>query len=947
MVSTEMLLTIDARMRLATGTPDEPFGNKHVLLCGDFFQLPPVFGTPLYRALDASTRANASDMDRRAAALWGTFDVFVEFTAQRRTADPAFGSILSLLRKGVARRVRDEDWLRVLHYNVTHRSDPDTAQRPIATAVTAAAAQVTDAGMRAAPAAEAISSVVADGVTGNPGPSNTQHRPSIPRDVVASLALLNEQAVRNADDVAARISAPNTTVLAGTWAHVHEYNAAHVAQWRAINGGVRIWATHHRSAAGMGNETARSRAPARRAGVRAAALAAEVAAGAAADGPTRMQVDGGRGAAVSDAVVEDDVNDGVVAVGEGADMAHRVERLGDIRAQQQVRENVMSIDQQERLALLRYVRQFGTTDSGNDGDGAAATLMRRRRKTIKADGSTLPALLELSVGCRVMLLSNLATPLGAVNGALGTVRGFLYSGATPPDDSEREATEQRAATAPPRLPIVLVQFDKFDGASFDPNEPRVVPICPVPTSICVGRHRYIRTQIPLCVAKATTIHKAQGQSLDSVCVDTRRFFKPCMAYVAISRARFLRQLWLLHEFASVAAFADVPREIEREYTRLRAMMEERQRGGAAEGINMHTSARDASLLTRADVNPGAAPPPSVTATNARHLSMAVRGPTINAAAVAAALAAPVGMQQLAQQAPSRVSTLFHAPPPPPPPLATAAVRHAEGGHTSAPQSNMSRHVPPAMSSTSINPDEQTMQMAASTLAATRQREREALQRLMMQQPAGNEQRGQLQQFQQQQSGLLAATRQQERATLQQWMRRNQPPAPSVATATSVVVARRADAAAFATGPRSVQGRGRDAGAAATAQFDTQVAAAEAGGYGYSFVEICHSQLFVPFICAVLHVVHPDIGLVRAAVAHRLGGAAWDRLITSYASEFALQGITADNVAWVRRPGTSNPYMDAAEQERLLEPMAGSAYVTWEVYHQFVLVSPVFFQMLHA
>ena len=138
-----------------------------------------------------------------------------------------------------------------------------------------------------------------------------------------------------------------------------------------------------------------------------------------------------------------------------------------------------------------------------------------------------------------------------------------------------------------------------------------------------------------------------------------------------------------------------------------------------------------------------------------------------------------------------------------------------------------------------------------------------------------------------------------------------------------------------------------------------MALAEANIPGYSLANTEHSRLFVPFLCAVLDVRSPSIDTVQAAVHRALGASAWTYLVATYAAEFAVRRITQATVAWDRGrgPTSRDPYMGAAEQQRLLEPRTEllldadghplPIHVTDPVYAQWHTVSPVFFAMLHV
>ncbi len=70
-----------------------------------------------------------------------------------------------------------------------------------------------------------------------------------------------------------------------------------------------------------------------------------------------------------------------------------------------------------------------------------------------------------------------------------------------------------------------------------------------------GEPVVIATNFPVSLAWAMTIHKAQGATLDQVRVDLRRIWEPGQAYVALSRARDPRRLFV-EGWSPSAIFAD-------------------------------------------------------------------------------------------------------------------------------------------------------------------------------------------------------------------------------------------------------------------------------------------------------------------------------------------------------------------------------------------------------
>ena len=153
-----------------------------------------------------------------------------------------------------------------------------------------------------------------------------------------------------------------------------------------------------------------------------------------------------------------------------------------------------------------------------------ATYVGRGVKKATANKAMcLPRFLFLSRGARVMLRHNLWTEAGLVNGAMGTVHDIIYK----PD------------TRPGTLPaVVLVKFDNYTGPSCLESEERVVPICSRKSEWFVRGMQKSRTQLPLNLAWAMTIHKSQGSTLDKAVIDVGKSEKCSgLAYVALSRVK--------------------------------------------------------------------------------------------------------------------------------------------------------------------------------------------------------------------------------------------------------------------------------------------------------------------------------------------------------------------------------------------------------------------------
>jgi ATP-dependent DNA helicase PIF1 len=195
-------------------------------------------------------------------------------------------------------------------------------------------------------------------------------------------------------------------------------------------------------------------------------------------------------------------------------------------------------------AIKGDTRKFDAIDGG--------TMQNIEQRTNLLQHCMAPQQLELKVGAQVMLIKNMDDTL--VNGSLGKVIRFMDEKtfdfydkdedefrAMEEAGSEDEMTGKRrqilnairsmSAVSTSTL-YPLVRFALADGTSRDLLCVREDWKVELPN----GEVTASRSQVPLILAWALTIHKAQGQTLDRVKVNLSKVFEKGQSYVALSRA---------------------------------------------------------------------------------------------------------------------------------------------------------------------------------------------------------------------------------------------------------------------------------------------------------------------------------------------------------------------------------------------------------------------------
>lgn len=206
--------------------------------------------------------------------------------------------------------------------------------------------------------------------------------------------------------------------------------------------------------------------------------------------------------------------------------------------------------------LVGDVRTFEARDGG--------TIVDKTQRDKLLSNCMAPETIQLKKGAQVMLIKNIDESL--VNGSLGKVIGFMSEttfdayhendgefsstqGGTLADGADDLSKKQERARGRITENLLgsttqtwpVVRFTISDGTTRDLLCQRELWKVELPD----GEVQASRSQVPLILAWALSIHKAQGQTLERVKVDLGKVFEKGQAYVALSRATSMQGLQVL------------------------------------------------------------------------------------------------------------------------------------------------------------------------------------------------------------------------------------------------------------------------------------------------------------------------------------------------------------------------------------------------------------------
>ena len=175
-------------------------------------------------------------------------------------------------------------------------------------------------------------------------------------------------------------------------------------------------------------------------------------------------------------------------------------------------------------------------------------------KAESKDAGNLSKTFPACLGARVMLTRNIWNPVGLVNGAQGTVYDIGWAAGADPEKD------------PPM--VFMIAFEGYTGPPYvtehgeelrDGSGRPVVPILRVRQDFTLKNQMCSRTQFPLVVSYAITVHKSQGVTLPRVVCDiSDPEFATGLSYVAVSRVSKLEGLMFDTPFERARVYREPP-----------------------------------------------------------------------------------------------------------------------------------------------------------------------------------------------------------------------------------------------------------------------------------------------------------------------------------------------------------------------------------------------------
>ncbi len=204
--------------------------------------------------------------------------------------------------------------------------------------------------------------------------------------------------------------------------------------------------------------------------------------------------------------------------------------------------------------LSTEVRKIIAVDKKHHGGKVYKLKFPRSKET-----TFQPRELHIGVGARVMLKTNLDVKDGLCNSSIGTVV-HIHDGKLPLGQPE----------------CIYIRFDDEKVGqglrkthSYPEGIPKEsVPITPLSFMLTRGKgNKIMRSQYPLILAWAGTIHSSQGRTLENVVVSMDRIFAKGQAYVALSRVTSSNGLYLINfnsrkiycDESIIGCYADMPK----------------------------------------------------------------------------------------------------------------------------------------------------------------------------------------------------------------------------------------------------------------------------------------------------------------------------------------------------------------------------------------------------